>query len=148
MKENKTVKQSRNTGIVLVITYFSLFIVNSLVLILANDLFPDWIVLGTASISYLFSIIHSMGMLALLGAFALPLVREYESSSGKMLKKSEWMLVYLVLNFTGVWLISRFADQIGMGVSSWTVVLGLAIVFDLVQGGVMMQLEKYRSKFD
>jgi len=148
MKENKTAKQSQNTGIILVITYFSFFVVNSLILMIASDLFPDWIVLGTASISYLFSVIHSMGTLALLDTFALPLVREYESSSGRMLKKSEWMLLYLALNFAGIWLISRFADQVGMGVISWTVVLGLAVFFDLVQGAVMMQLEKYRSKFD
>lgn len=136
----------KNPGLLLVISYLLLFTVNALVLWLAYLLFPDKIVLGTISISKTWSVIHSMGMLTLINAFAIPIIREYELTAERMLKNQEWMLVYFAINFTGIWLITRFADQIGMGITSWNVALILAVVLDVLQGIVMMQLEKFRTR--
>lgn len=137
---------AENPGLVLVVTYFVLFVVNALVVWLANSLVPQQVVLGTQFISKGWAIIHSMGTLALLNTFAIPFVREYEKSRGKMFSPKEWMVAYLVLNLVGVWVIARFAENLGFGISSWTVALVLAAVLDVVQGIAMMQVEKLRSQ--
>lgn len=137
---------AENPGLVLVITYFVLFLVNGLVVLLTNGLFPQQVVLGTQFISKGWAIIHSMGTLALLNTFAIPFVREYEKSRGKMFSSTEWMVAYFVLNFVGVWVVARFAENLGFGISSWTVALVLAAVLDVIQGIAMMQVEKLRSQ--
>lgn len=137
---------AENPGLVLVVTYAVLFVVNGLVLLLANSLFPQQVVLGTQFITRGWAVIHSMGTLALINTFAIPFFREYEKSRGKMLTSQEWMVGYFVLNFVGVWVIARFANQLGFGISSWMVALVLAAVLDVVQGAAMMQVEKLRTK--
>lgn len=129
---------------VLVVSYLVLLVSNSVVLFLAHALFPKMVVLGTGSLSVLWAVALSMGALSLLNTFAIPFVRVVENNRKKMFSTAEWMLSYFILNFVGVWLISRAAEQFGLGVSSWVVVLLLALVFDMVQGMVMMQLERMR----
>lgn len=63
-----------------------------------------------------------------------------------MFSSAEWMASYFVLNFVGVWVVARFANQLGFGISSWVVALVLAVVLDVVQGAAMMQVEKLRSR--
>ncbi len=139
-------EESQNTGMTLVITYFVLFTVNSLVVLLANSLFPQHVVLGTGHISVGWALIHAMGTLALLDVFAIPFVHEQEKKRGSMFSPQEWMGVYFVLNFIGVWGVARFAEQLGFGISSWFVALVLAVVLDVFQGMAMMQVEKMRTK--
>ncbi|OGY19282.1 MAG: hypothetical protein A3A65_04125 [Candidatus Chisholmbacteria bacterium RIFCSPLOWO2_01_FULL_49_14] len=137
---------AENPGMVMVLTFFNLFVINGLVVWLANSLFPQQVVLGTQFISKGWAIIHSMGTLALLGTFAIPFIREYEKSRGKMFSSAEWMVAYFVLNFVGIWLVARLAEQLGFGISSWVVALVLAVVLDVVQGMAMMQVEKLRTQ--
>jgi predicted outer membrane lipoprotein len=139
-------KQSNNTGLTLVITYFVLYIVNSLVILLANTLFPENVVLGTACLSLSWAIVHSMGTLAIVNTFAIPLVREYEKRAGRMLPKGQLMLVYFILNTVSVWVIARFAEQFGLGISSWIFAVLLAIVFTITQSIAMSWLEKAKTK--
>lgn len=87
-----------------------------------------------------------MSLLALVNVFAIPFVREYEHRAGKMFANNQWMAVYFVINFVGIWLIARFADQVGFGISSWLVAAVLAVVLNVVQAIVMMGLEKFRTK--
>jgi predicted membrane protein len=68
---------------------------------------------------------------------------EKESS----LHPKQWMLTYLVINFVALWEISRFADNLGLGFSSWIVILLFAAVIDLIQGGAMMILGEKSKKF-
>ena len=136
---------NQETGIMLVITYFIIFVVNALVILIANVLFPEYIVLGTATITKTWAILYSVTALTLLNTFSIPFIREYENRTGKMLKSSRWMIKYFLINFIGLWLISRFAEELGLGLSSWMVAVVLAVVLDVVQGMVMMQVEKFRS---
>lgn len=145
-KETKTIQPTQSTGTILVLTYFALFAVNAVVLYVANMFFPKQIVLGTMSMDTTWAIVHSMAALALIGTFALPFIRQYENSRKKMLSSMEWMVYYLILNVVGVWVITRFSDQFGLGVSGWYVVVGLAVVLDIVQGAVMMGLQKMRTE--
>lgn len=135
---------SGNDGLVLVVSYVALLAVNGVVVSLANLLFPQWVVLGTQSLSPLWALGLSMGVLALVDTFAIPFVRLFESKRQRMFTTNEWMLLYFLLNFAGVWLISRGAEQLGLGITSWVVALAIAVVLDLVQGVVMMKLEKLR----
>jgi hypothetical protein len=112
----------------LVISFFTLFGVNAVLLYLANMFFPQYIVLGTQS------------FLVLLLPFATILERKL----GRELKPQEWIAGYFIANLVGLWTLARFSDQFGMGLSAWYVAAGLAVVLDLVQGMVMMQFEKMR----
>ena len=92
------------------------------------------------------AVLDSMAVLALLNTFTIPFVRQTEAKRGQMFSNKEWMVLYLGLNFVGIWVIARLAEFIGLGISSWMVALVLAVVLDGVQGVVMMQLEKARKK--
>lgn len=135
-----------NPGILLVVTYFALLIINSIVIYLANLFFPNQVVLGTISMNTTWAIFHSMAALSLIATFAIPFFHEWENRRGKMLSSKEWMVYYFVLNAGGVWLITRVSDQFGLGITGWYVAVAIALVFDVFQGVVMMQLEKLRTK--
>jgi hypothetical protein len=135
-----------NPGIVLLVTYLLLFITNSLVILLANLLAPTHVVLGTAHLSLSWAVCLSMGKLALIGTFMIPIINEAESRRKQVFTPRDWLIVYFIINFIGVWLISRAAGQFGLGISTWITAAILALVFDAAQGMIMMQLEKYRPK--
>jgi len=137
---------NKHTGIMLVISFFILFAVNSLVLYFANLLFPTQIVLGNQSVTYGWSFIHSMATLAILNIFLVPLVREYENKIGKMISPMCWMKTYFIANFIGLWILARFANQLGMGLSSWVVALFLALALSVIQGIALMLVEKSKKK--
>ena len=134
------------SSLILVWSYLALFIVNTVVVFLASVVFPLYVVLGTFNLTTSWSLIHSMTLLALANVFVIPFIREYEHRAGKMFTNNQWMALYFVLNFIAVWLIARFADQVGFGISSWLVAAVLAVVLNVVQAIVMMGLEKFRTK--
>jgi hypothetical protein len=135
---------TRTPGMMLVLSFFTLFGVNAVLLYLANMFFPQYIVLGTQSMNMWWAILHSMGTLALFLVLLLPFATILERHLGRELKPQEWIAGYFVANFIGLWTLARFSDQFGMGLSAWYVAAGLAVVIDLVQGMVMMQFEKLR----
>jgi len=139
-------KTKKDTGMMFVVTFFVLLFVNVVVVHFANIFFPAYLELGTHELSYLFALILSMGILSLVGTFALPFVHVYENYRGKMFSSSEWMGLYFVLNTVVIWMIARFAFQLGFGISSWMVAVTLGLVLDIAQGGAMMKLEKLKSK--
>lgn len=134
-------------GVMMILTFVTLYVVNSLVLHLGNMLFPTQIVLGTASISHWWSMYHSMFALTVIDTFVMPLVTLYEWKNKTSFTPKQWMLTYLVVNFVALWVISRYADNLGLGFSSWIVVLLFAGALDLVQGAAMMLLGEKSKKF-
>lgn len=138
------VKKETDYGAMLVASYFVLFLVNAIIIYFANKFFPQHVVLGVCSLPLFWAIIHSMGTLAMLNAFIIPFIRKYEDKRGKMFSNKEWMLLYFVLNTVGIWILARFAERFGMGISSWRVAVVLGIVLDIAQGVAMVFLEKYR----
>ena len=109
---------------ILIITYFVFFVINSLVIYLANTVYPQQIVLGTLHITKIWAIIHSMGTLALVNIFAIP---------PKTLTNKEWIIRYFLINLISIWIITRFADQLGLGIASWQIVLILTLILTFVQ---------------
>lgn len=123
--------------------YFVLLVLNSLVLVLGNFIFPEQIVLGTMNLSFWWSVFHSMSVLSLIGMLSVPLFEWKQEKLNRELTPKEWMVGYLVINFVGLWIISRFSEQFGLGFSAWWVVLLIASVMDVVQGiGMMMVYKK------
>lgn len=112
----------------------------------AHQIFPQHVVLGTSTIPYFWAVAPSMGVLALIGTFAMPFVHEIENWRGSMFTPQEWTIAYFVVNFVALWGITRFAEQFGLGMSAWYVVGLVALLIDLVQGGAMMQLGKSIQK--
>lgn len=131
---------------ILVITYFILFAVNSLVIYLANLWFPQNVVLGTQSLSPTWALFLSMGVLSLINTFAIPFMNQYEKSRKQPLTPKDWMAAYFVLNFIGLWLVTRAAEQLGLGITSWVIAAILAVILDVSQGIAMMRLEKLRLR--
>lgn len=136
----------QETGFVYVVSYVAMFAVNAVVLYLANMFFPKSIVLGTHALPYFWAIGMSMGKLALIDTFAIPFVHEFENYRRKMFSTMEWMALYFVLNFAGIWVISRYSEQFGLGITSWVVAAALALVLDVVQGIVMVSIGKMMEK--
>lgn len=130
------------TGLHLIYSFLTLFAVNFVVLHLVNMLFPTHVVLGTYSISHWWAMCHSVLRLTLIGTAVIPLVSYYEWKQKTTFSSKQWMLTYFAVNFLAIWAITRFAQNLGFGVSSLWVVLLLAIVFDWAQGVSMMALGK------
>jgi len=140
----KTAILSNNAGLVLVKSFLVMFVVNTVVVLLAHLVFPTYVVLGTGSLSVVWALALSMGILSIVDTFTIPFVRVFENYRKRMFSTVEWMVLYFVINFAGIWLISRGAEQLGLGVQSWIVVFILAVVLDMVQGMAMMKLEKMK----
>ena len=53
---------------------------------------------------------------------------------------------YFVVNLAELWFITRYAEIFGLGVSSWVVLVCLALVADLAQGMAVMGWQAMWSK--
>lgn len=129
-------------GLMMIYSFIALMLTNVIVLMIVNALFPTKVVLGTYSISYWWAIYHSMFKLTVVSVFVMPLMTFYEWKNKLVASPKQWMALYFVVNFLVIWEITRFADNLGLGVSSWGVVLLLAAIFDMAQGMVMMGIGK------
>ena len=138
-------KTNQSTNLALPKTYLSYFLINGLVVYLANTLFPQHIVLGTQYITPTWAIIHSMGTLALINTLIFPTIKDCKIKKGKPLTTKKLMIKYLAINFLSVWFIARFARQLGMGISSWLVALTLALVLSIFQKACMVCLKKNKK---
>ncbi len=127
-------KLPATSGLQLAKLFIVTALVNGLVIYLANILAPQAVVLGSARASYSWALIHSAKGLAIIGMLAVPAMEYWQAKRNKVLTMNEWMLAYLVINTGGLWWISRYADDLGLGISSWTVALVLGAVLDFAQG--------------
>src|SRR6185369_1237965 len=104
-------------------------------------------VLGTVNIPVTWAIVLCSVKLGLITTFvASPFFTEWELRRGKMMNPIEMMVAYFVVNFVVLWFTSRFSEIFGMGLSSWVVVLVLALVINLVQGMAVMSFQKMMKK--
>ncbi len=130
----------------LVATFFLLWLVNAIVLYLANVLLPKQLVLGTMSLSYMAALLLSSGVLAWLATITMPLFTEIEIRKKMVLAPQHWLLGYFVINTIALWVVARFADVLGFGVASWIYVVGLAAVLDILQGMTMMAYGEMQNR--
>jgi hypothetical protein len=110
------------------------------VLYIANMLFPANVVLGNHLVTPMMGLLMSSIVISLLGVSATPLIEWARKAFNLTLNASHWMLLYLVINTLVVWLVARFAEILGLGISSWVVALALGFVLDVVQGLLVKML--------
>lgn len=118
----------------LTITFVVWFIAHLAIFFLANRFFPQAVVLGTNIFSPIEALLYSMVVLTLITVGFIPVVEMIASSAKRSMSAMDWMVTYFVINTVAIWLVARFAEQLGMGISSWVVAVVLALVVDAAQG--------------
>lgn len=136
-KETYPIPKS-NPNAAMSVTFFLMWVVNIVIVWLANNMFPQSFVLGTISVTPTFALLLSTGVLAWFTTIVMPLFTEIEIRKQMVLSPHHWLIGYLIVNIVGVWGITRFADVLGLGVGSIAYVVGLAAVLDFAQGMTMM----------
>ncbi len=114
--------------------YFVHFALNALVLSLATLLAPKAVVFGTEFISPSWGVFHAVSLLSLIGILFVPVFELVRENIQRELSMQDWMLGYFIINFISVWVISRFAEQLGFGISAWWVGAIVAVFLDFAQG--------------
>lgn len=117
------------------ISFFSLWIANSLVLLVASLIFVGNVVLGNDKVSTPMAAVIAGFVLTALMLVVEPAVGK---SGYKVTNQNVWGLIYLVYNVAALWILKRFALVLGLGISSlvWVAIIG--VVLTLVQWGVVM----------
>ena len=133
-------------GMMIVLSFFVLFLCNTLALYFANLMFPNHVVLGTFALTPFWALMLAGGKLTIISLLVMLLVPYKEWKTKKDLKPTDWMKLYFVVNAVSLYLVTRFAEIYGLGVSSWLVIIALALFMDVVQGMTMMQLGKVKIK--
>ena len=119
--------------------FFVCLSVNVLVLLFSSLMTSTNIVFGTQSLTPSWGLFLSMGVLALINMLSVPIFESIQNESDRELTMKEWMIGYYIINFFGLWSISRFAEQFGIGFTSWGVVAIVALILDFVQGFAIMK---------
>lgn len=114
--------------------YFVHFALNALILSLATLIVPKAVVFGTEFISPSWGIFHVVSLLSLIGILFVPVFELVRENIQRELSMQDWMLGYFVINFVSIWVISRFAEQLGFGISAWWVGAIIAVFLDFAQG--------------
>jgi hypothetical protein len=135
VKNTQTASISSFNQLVLATVVF--WLGNSVLLLLANELFPGLIVLGTHLISPLMAAVYAGGVISLVGVSATPIIESVAMKRHIRLTEMHWMTLYFLLNTAIIWLVSRFSELVGMGISVWWVALVMGLVFDVIQGMLM-----------
>lgn len=127
------------TAIQLTKVFVAWLIGHVLVVYLVSQFFPNNVVLGNHLVSPLMGLVYSMVVFTLIAVGALPIVEYVSEVQQKRLSTLDWMILYAVINTVGLWVVARFAEQLGLGLSSWMVAVSLGIVLDFVQGLLIMK---------
>lgn len=109
-------------------------VAHSAIIYLANRWFPDAVVLGTNVITPTMAILYSMVVFTLITVGAIPVIEALSTQLRWRLSNLHWFALFALVDVVGIWLVARFAEQLGMGISSWTVALTLGLVMDVTQG--------------
>lgn len=119
-----------------IVDFLSFWAANTVSLLVLSMILASGVVLGNATVSAPLAAIAS-GLILTLVMYATPIAVD-KAGMKKTLDKnpSSWAGAFLVANFLAVWVIKRFAEISGFGVSSLLYVLVVAIVLTLVGWGV------------
>ena len=135
--------QKRNfittTSVEMVRIYFICLLVNMGVLAIANKLAPYAVVFGTSTLTSSWGLFISMGSLSLINLLFVPFFEQIQQELQRSLSPKEWMIGYFLVNSFGLWVISRYAEQFGFGISSWLVAVVISFFLDMLQGMAIMR---------
>lgn len=123
--------------------YLAMLVANAIIIYLGNIFFPTRVVIGTFSITPFWAILHSAGTLALINSGTVPTLECWMEKYG-FIEKNKRAIIYLLANFVGLWLISRFSQEIGLGLSSWFITLVLALASTIVEKFALKTIPKLK----
>lgn len=135
MSESQAMSMSQ-----LVVMYGLFLLSNMGVLWAAHLLMPQAIVLGTMNITPVAASFYSMVVLTSVLVGILPLIDAAVAATKMKISNVQWILGYWVINAVALWGIARLAEQLGLGIAGWMVVLGLSFVMNMVQGLLVTQV--------
>lgn len=133
-------KQRSLSFLQLVVMFVTLFIANAIVLYLANLIFPTSVVLGNHVNDMWSALFMSTLVLTIVNVGATPIVEMVSHWMHWAPSNRDWMILFFVINAVTLWVLGRMAEMIGIGFSSWFVVVVLAAILDLVQGFVVVKV--------
>ena len=109
------------------VSFLTFWVVNTVVLLLANAVFGGNVAVGNQSISTGLSAIFAGLVLTAL----IPLAPKAVEKSGYKIKKNVWPGIFLGLNVVTLWILKRLAIVTGLGISSilWVIILAIVITF-------------------
>ena len=128
----------------LVLRFLILWIVNSLLLVILSTVFATNVVLGTLNLPKPTASVL-VGLILTLLVYSVPWIAK--KTQVKLKEDNITVLVYFVVNAIGLWVIKRFADFTGLGISSILFVLICAAVVSIVEVGVDKSSNVYLKKF-
>ncbi len=108
--------------------------------LLANLFFPKAVVLGNHELSPFVASFYAMAIVSLIAVGIMPVAEYFAKENKFKLTSTHWLVLYWVVNATSLWLMGRFAQLVGLGLSSWMTAILLGLVIDLIQGGLMKQV--------
>lgn len=118
----------------LAVTFATWLIGHSAVIWFASRFFPQAVVLGNHMFSPIQALFYSMIVFTLIAVGAIPIIEHLAVAQRKALKTLDWVVIFFVVDAVGLWVVARFAEQLGLGIASWVTVIALAIVIDATQG--------------
>lgn len=122
--------------------FLTLFVLNSFVVYLVSLFFSRQVVLGNYSLPSFLALFFSMAIFSLYQVLLAPFVKDICRQRNIKLNLNRWLVIYFFLNSIGLWIIARLANLFGLGISSWTVVVTLALVLSLAYSALTRTLNK------
>lgn len=116
-----------------------MWLVNGVLLLIANWLMPNDFVLGTWRRDVLGSAVVAGALWTIITLLVEPFM---EVLKFKPKNPMHSMMIYLVVNFVALWVTARMAPLTGFGVSGWLWILVLAFVANMVQYAAWTALAK------
>lgn len=107
-----------------------MWLINAVLLLLANMFLPANFVLGTHRTGVLMAAVSASLLWTIIVYLVDPLLRKLGVKTGSDMKS---VVIYLVANFVAIWITARMAPLTGFGVASFIWVALLAVVGNIVQ---------------
>lgn len=112
------------------LAFVIIWVTNSILLYVAFSLYPLNFVLGNFRFGAIPSALWSGFAWTFITWLFKPVISKFNIKLNGLLMKSAF---YLAANFVAIWITARMAPVTGFGVSSFTYVLGLAVVAEIAQ---------------
>jgi hypothetical protein len=146
MPKAATMSMPKLTGKQLGGMFLVFLAIHMVVIYFANKWYPESVVLGNHFFSPMTGLLYAMIPFTLLTVAAVPIVEHLTDTTKWKMTDWHWPVLYLVVNASGLWFLARFAEWLGMGLSSWMVVVVLAVIMDILQGFAWMTLVAGKKK--
>ena len=126
-----------------IVNFLSFWVANTVALLISAAVLGGNVVLGNDKVSASVAAIIAGLILTVITTFTPRIV---EKSGFKVKDDKLWGVIFLSVNFVGIWVIKRLAILTGLGISSILWVLILAVVITLVQWGVAQATGAMKSQ--